>query len=167
MYMYLYLYLCVFLYVCIYVFMCICMYLYLYTYQCIFVWVIYSHFFSHLPFSLICVLTWGAAMKIRCLYRFMLFISVNSNILTSAFIFYFLTSLLVFIVCFYYFFLLRLIFRFNKFVIFQSLYSFLWLVFIAKEKLSCLNNYSKTKIFRKHKHYWHKISYHGTFKNFS
>ena len=111
----------------LYMFVClwVCVYIQMGIYYCCFLLTYpFSCFFPSLPFSLIFVLTCGTTMKIRRFFPFcaipvilllMLFIFVCSNISTSAFIFSLLTS----------FFLLRLIFRFNKFVIFQVSYSFL------------------------------------------
>ena len=137
--------------------MCICMYIWLCVHGCVYTYMwmytgVFSFdlsilmflfcFFSRLPFSLIFVLTWGTTMTIRHFCPFCAIpaiadaIHILSAVILSLQLLYFnfLTSLCF--VCFSFiiiiFVLLRLIFRFNKFVIFQFLYSCLWFVFMAK-----------------------------------
>ena len=94
-------------------------------------------FFRRFHFSLIFVLTWGITMKIRRSGPFCAIPVIADAIhicLQNCFNpnYYILTFSQFVCLFVFFFFLLRLIFRFNKFVIFQTFYSFLWLVFMAK-----------------------------------
>ena len=124
--------------VCMYVCVSIgvCIYAHMDINFCVFLWIIHSHdfrfsfclsltLFSYFHSDLRDHIENKVFLPILCYSFLMLFKFASSNILTSPFIFY-ISRLL---------FLLRLRFRFNKFMIFQFSYSFLLFLFMAEYNL--------------------------------
>ena len=135
-----YVYMCICVYVCICLSVCGCVYIYIGIYINVFSFdlSILTLFCSCLAFPLIFVLTWGTITKIRRFYPLYTLPAIIDAIhICLQYYFNFNIYILIFqLICFV--FLLRLIFRFNKFVIFQFLYSFLWFVFYGEIKLTYL-----------------------------
>ena len=121
-----------------YVYMCICVYVCICLCVCRCVYIYIGIYISAFSFDLSILTLFWTVTKIRRFYPFYALPAIIDAIhICLQYYFNFNIYILTFQpICFV--FLLRLIFRFNKFVIFQFLYSFLWFAFYGEIKLTYL-----------------------------